>query len=85
MKLFVGNLSYNTTEQELKELFQQYGTVQSVKIIPRKGFGFVEMSTEAEAKAAMEALNLTFCGGRNINVNEAKPEKPRKNRPFNRY
>jgi len=80
-KLFVGNLSYSTDENELQELFSKHGTVKDVKIISNKGFGFVEMSSPAEAEAAKEALNLTSVSGRNINVNEAKPpkENPRRN------
>ena len=77
IKLFVGNLSYTTDETELNELFADYGTVKSVNIIPNKGFGFVEMSTSAEADSAKEALNLSSLGGRNINVNEARPQKER--------
>ena len=84
-KLFVGNLSYSTTETELTELFSQHGTVQSVKIIPNKGFGFVEMSSSGEAETAKNELNLTHFGGRNINVNEARPERPKPRRQFGRY
>jgi RNA recognition motif-containing protein len=89
-KLFVGNLSYSTDESELRELFAKHGTVKDIKIIPNKGFGFVEMSNSDEAAAAMEALNLTSVSGRNINVNEAKPQKERprqerSGRDFNRY
>jgi RNA recognition motif-containing protein len=84
-KLFVGNLSYTTNESELQELFSKHGTVKSINIISNKGFGFVEMSSPTEAEAAKEALNLTSLGGRNINVNEARPpkEKPRQN--FRKY
>lgn len=84
-KLFVGNLSYSTDETELNELFAKHGTVQSVKIIPNKGFGFVEMSSLAEAEAAMKALNLTSVSGRNISVNEARPQKERPRSNFGRY
>ncbi len=78
-KLFVGNLSYSTSKEELSELFSQHGTVESVNIIANKGFGFVEMSSLAEAESAKEALNLTHFGGRNLSVNEARPlrNKPR--------
>jgi RNA recognition motif-containing protein len=72
-KLFVGNLSYTITEGELKELFGEHGTVEGVKILQGRGFGFIEMSTSDEARSAREALNLKFFGGRSINVNEAKP------------
>ncbi len=84
-KLFVGNLSYSTDEYELKELFSKHGTVKSVTIIPNKGFGFIEMSSPAEAQAAKEALNLTFVSGRNINVNEARPQKERPRGGFKKY
>ncbi len=84
-KLFVGNLSYSTTEEELKGLFSQHGTVESVTIISDKGFGFVEMSTPEEAESAKEALNLTNFEGRNLNVNEARPQKSRPNSNFRRY
>jgi len=84
-KLFVGNLTYSTDENELHGLFAEYGTVKSVNIIPNKGFGFVEMSSSAEAEAAREALNLTSVNGRNINVNEARPQKERPKRTFRRY
>ncbi len=84
-KLFVGNLSYSTDENELQELFTTHGTVKSINIIPNKGFGFVEMSSSAEAEAAKEALNLTSVSGRNINVNEARPQKERPSRNFGKY
>jgi RNA recognition motif-containing protein len=84
-KLFVGNLSYSTDENELQELFAKHGTVKSVNIIPNKGFGFVEMSSPAEAEAAKEALDLTSVSGRNISVNEARPQKERPKRDFRSY
>ena len=79
-KLYVGNLSYSTTNSQLEELFGQHGTVVSVNIIGDKGFGFVEMSNSDEAQAAMDALNNTDFMGRNIKVDEARPPKPRDNR-----
>ncbi|MFH1665117.1 MAG: RNA-binding protein [Candidatus Omnitrophota bacterium] len=84
-KLFVGNLSYSMDESELKELFAQHGTVKSVNIIPDKGFGFVEMSSPAEAEAAAKALNLASVSGRNISVNEARPQKERPRNNFRKY
>ena len=84
-KLFVGNLSYSTNEIDLQELFAKHGTVKSVKIIQNKGFGFVEMSSPDEAEAAKNALNLTSIEGRNINVNEARPQKERPRSNFGRY
>src|SRR4051794_3705598 len=78
-KLYVGNLSYNTTEGELETLFSQSGTVESVKIMRdmatgrARGFGFVEMATDEEAQRAIEQLHDHNFGGRNLTVNEAKP------------
>jgi RNA recognition motif-containing protein len=82
-KLYVGNLSYNTYEDNLRNLFVQYGTVESVKIITdrdtgnSKGFAFVEMSTDAEAQAAISGTNGVELDGRAIKVNEAM-DKPRR-------
>ena len=82
-KIYVGGLPYATTEQELADLFGQHGSVQSAKVITDKytgqsrGFGFVEMGSEEEAKTAIEALNGTELGGRTLTVNEAKPQAPR--------
>jgi RNA recognition motif-containing protein len=85
-KLFVGNLSYQATEEDLRELFQQAGTVQSVRIItdqftgrPR-GFGFVEMTTKEEAERAIEQLNGRLFRDRNLVVNEARPQPARSER-----
>jgi cold-inducible RNA-binding protein len=81
-RLYVGNLSYNTTELELREAFGQIGTVAEAKVVtdretgrPR-GFAFVEMSSDQEAQQAIEQLNGRDLGGRAINVNEAQ-ERPR--------
>ena len=82
-KLYVGNLSYNTYEDNLRNLFVQYGTVESVKIITdrdtgnSKGFAFVEMSSDAEAQAAINGTNGVELDGRAIKVNEAM-DKPRR-------
>jgi len=82
-KLYVGGLSYDTTEATLKETFAAAGTVESATIIMdkmtnrSKGFGFVEMSTEEEAKKAIETINGTELDGRTLTVNEAKPMEPR--------
>jgi len=82
-KLFVGNLPYSATEDEMKEAFAQSGNVVSVKIIMdratgrSKGFGFVEMATDAEAQAAIERLNGADYAGRAITVGVAKPQEPR--------
>src|SRR4030043_1361605 len=90
-KLFVGGLSYNTTEATLKETFSAAGTVESATIIidkmsnRSKGFGFVEMSTDEEAQKAIETLNGKELDGRTLTVNEARPmtERPPR-RDFNR-
>ncbi len=82
-KIYVGNLPYETTEQELETMFSEYGQVNSVAIIidrqtgRSRGFGFVEMESEAEAAAAIEGLNKTEMGGRNLVVNEARERAPR--------
>ena len=80
-KLYIGGLSYEASEQELKEYFAQAGTVDSANIIVdrisgrSKGFGFVEMSSEEEAKKAIEMFNGKDFGGRNLTVDEARPMK----------
>ncbi len=85
-KLYIGNISFNADDQTLSDLFAQCGTVESAKIITdrdsgrSKGFGFVEMSTDSEATAAIEKLNGYELSGRNINVSEAKPMAPKENR-----
>ena len=82
-KLYVGNLTYNVNESDLEALFTPFGTVQSAQVIVdrdtnrSKGFGFVEMGTEAEAQAAIQGLNGQNHDGRNLTVNEAKPREPR--------
>jgi cold-inducible RNA-binding protein len=82
-KLYVGNLSYDMTNSALEALFAPYGTVQSAQVIMDrdsgrgKGFGFVEMGSDQEAQAAIQALNGQEQGGRALKVNEAKPREPR--------
>ena len=82
-KLYVGNLPYEATEDELKNIFGQAGAVETANIITdkfsgrSKGFGFVEMGTDQEASAAIEALNGQEHGGRALTVNEAKPRENR--------
>jgi len=85
-KLYVGNLSYGTTQQALQDLFSEAGTVASATIIidrmsgRSKGFGFVEMSTEEEAQKAIDMFNGKEVEGRKLTVNEAKPMEPRGDR-----
>ena len=74
-KLYVGNLNYQTTEDILKGAFSAHGNVVSVTIIQGKGFGFVEMGSDAEALKAKEALNNTEVDGRTIKVDEARPKQ----------
>ncbi|TKS59705.1 MAG: RNA-binding protein [Nitrospira sp.] len=82
-KIYVGGLPYSTTEQQLSDLFAAHGTVASSRVITDKftgqsrGFGFVEMSSDAEAQVAITALNGTQLGGRTLTVNEARPQEPR--------
>ena len=76
-KLYVGNFVYATTDDQLRELFAEYGEVVDVNIIGNKGFGFVEMSSSDEAEAAKEALDGTEIQGRTLRVDEARPKKPR--------
>jgi len=82
-KLYVGNLNYSVTKEQLIELFSAYGTVSEVKIIEGKGFGFVEMSSQAEAENAKNALDGSDLKGRNLKVNEARPQN-RERRDFRR-
>ena len=82
-KLYVGNLAFQTTNQELQDLFAQAGTVQSASVVEdretgrSRGFAFVEMSTNAEALAAIDQFNGKELGGRALKVNEAKPRENR--------
>jgi RNA recognition motif-containing protein len=82
-RIYVGGLPFNTTEEEMKNLFATYGQVSSAKLITdrdsgqSRGFGFIEMPTDAEAMAAMEKLNGTDFGGRKLTINEARPMEPR--------
>ena len=79
MNIYVGNLSYNTTDEDLRQAFSAHGEVTAVNIIKdrfsgeSRGFGFVEMATNEEAQAAIANLNGTEMGGRTLNVNEARP------------
>ena len=86
MNIYVGNLSYDITDDEVKDLFSPHGEIASVSIIKdkhsgqSKGFGFVEMPNQAEAEEAIKALNESELKGRNIKVNQAKPKEERPKR-----
>lgn len=83
MKLYVGNLSFETTENDLQDLFEQHGTVNEVHLMmdrvtgKSRGFAFITMNDDAQANAAMSALNGKDLNGRNLNVNEARPREER--------
>ncbi|MGA7981717.1 MAG: RNA-binding protein [Chromatiaceae bacterium] len=83
MNIYVGNLAYSVTEEDLRAAFNPYGTVDTVNLITdkfsgqSKGFGFVEMGNNSEADAAIKALNGTALKGRNMTVNQAKPRADR--------
>jgi len=83
-KLYVGNLHYTTTSEDIETLFSEYGSIESVKLIEGKGFGFVEMATQAEAETAKEKLDGFDFKNRQLKVNEAKPPAPRRGRNFRR-
>ncbi|HEY3122893.1 MAG TPA: RNA-binding protein [Thermoanaerobaculia bacterium] len=80
MKLYVGNLPYSTSEEDLRNLFSQYGTIESVAVITdretgrSKGFGFVEFNDDGEARNAIQGLSGQEFGGRALTVNEARPK-----------
>jgi len=76
-KLYVGNLKYSVTNDELKNAFSSYGEVKNVNIIEGKGFGFVEMSSSEEAVKAKDGLNNTEFEGRPLKIDEARPPRPR--------
>jgi RNA recognition motif-containing protein len=84
-KLYIGNLSYSVTNEQLKDLFSQYGEVIDVKLIEGKGFGFVEMSTMEEAETAKSSLNGTEYEGRTIKVDEARPPRPRRDGGYRKF
>lgn len=86
MNIYVGNLAYNATEDDLRRAFEEYGAVDKVNIIRdrdtgnSRGFGFVEMSDQEQAQAALSGLNGTELLGRMLRVNEARPRENRDNR-----
>ncbi|HNR33049.1 MAG TPA: RNA-binding protein [Candidatus Hydrogenedentes bacterium] len=83
MNIYVGNLSYNTTDASLRQAFEQFGAVDSANVVMdratnrSRGFGFVEMSDDNAARAAIEALNGSDLDGRSLRVNEARPREDR--------
>lgn len=87
-KLYVGNLPFSVTNESLEQMFAEFGSVQSAKVIMdrdsgrSKGFGFVEMIDDAEANQAISKLNGSDCGGRNLTVSEARPQAPREEGGF---
>ena len=90
-KLYVGNLSFDVTQDQLQSMFAPYGSVQSAQLITdrdtgrSKGFGFVEMGSDQEAAAAIAGMNGQMSGGRALTVNEAKPKEDRPRSGGNRY
>jgi RNA recognition motif-containing protein len=90
MKLFVGNLSFDTTENDLQDLFEEYGTVTEVSLVNdrltgrSRGFAFVTFSNAAEGQAAITALAGKEFGGRSLTVNEARPKGDRPDRSFSK-
>ncbi|MFB3084164.1 MAG: RNA recognition motif domain-containing protein [Gammaproteobacteria bacterium] len=90
MNIYVGNLPYNITEDELKDVFAEYGAVDRVTLITdkytgeSKGFGFIEMPTQSEAEEAVKSLDGSSVKGRNIKVNQARPrtDRPQRRRSF---
>ncbi len=89
MDIYVGNLAYATTDEELRELFARHGAVDAARVVKdrvtgrSKGFGFVEMPNAEEANAAIAAINGSVVGGRPLRVNESRPreDRPPRNRP----
>jgi RNA recognition motif-containing protein len=79
-KLYVGNLSYSVTSEQLEALFAGYGEVKQVSIIEGRGFGFIEMSNTSDAEKAKEALDGSDFQGRNLRVNEARPMQSKQGR-----
>lgn len=80
MKLFIGNFTFSTTEDDLRALFEPYGTIDSISVVTdrttgrSRGFGFVEMPDRGQAEKAIDALNGKEVGGRTLNINEARPK-----------
>jgi len=91
VNIFVGNLAFSATDHDLRQLFEQYGVVDTINVITdrdtgrSKGFGFVEMPDSAAAKAAIQGLNGKELEGRALTVNEAKPREPRRETSRSRW
>ncbi|OQY53950.1 MAG: RNA-binding protein [Candidatus Parabeggiatoa sp. nov. 2] len=91
MNIYVGNLPYSVTEDDLRDIFAEHGEVSTVNVITdkfsgqSKGFGFVEMPTQSEAEEAIKATNLSELKGRNLKVNQARPRDERPQRRPRRY
>jgi RNA recognition motif-containing protein len=83
-KLYVGNLSYSVTSEDLKTLFSSYGEVKEIKVMEGKGFGFAEMANQTDAESAKKALDGYDFNGRKLKVDVARPPKP-KQQGRNRY
>ncbi len=87
MNIYVGNLPFSITEEELKTMFEEFGTIESIKLISdrfsgqKKGFGFVEMPSNSEADQAIKALNGKLVNGKNIKVNQANTGGKRQSKP----
>ena len=85
-KLYVGNLTYSVTDEQLTKLFSEYGEVKQVTLIGNKGFGFIEMGNSDEAQKAKDALDGTTFEGRTMKIDEARPQRERSgNRGYRRY
>ena len=91
MNIYVSNLAYNATDDDLRQLFESYGEVDTIRIITdrdtgqSRGFGFVEMPDSAAAKAAIQGLQDKELGGRTLTVNEARPREPRRESSRSRW
>jgi RNA recognition motif-containing protein len=91
VNIFIGNLAFNTTDHDLRQIFEPYGAVDAINIITdrytgqSRGFGFVEMPDAHAAQAAIQGLQGTALGGRTLNVNEAKPRAPRRDPSRSRW
>ena len=91
MNIYVSNLAYNATDYDLRQLFESYGEVDTIRIITdrdtgqSRGFGFVEMPDSAAAKAAIQGLQDKELGGRTLTVNEARPREPRRESSRSRW